>query len=105
MWDLECNALRDGLDLRVEAWPDGALNTALNPPGSVRLEPVPGAENPRSCAKRIDRPMSDAELAAMRHSVARGTPYGSEDWTRDTASILGLESSLRPRGRPRKVDK
>ncbi|WP_169975727.1 transposase [Tautonia rosea] len=102
---VERNALRAGLVPRAEDWPYGSLHASLNPPGPVRLEAVSGTTNPRTWARRVNRPLSDAELAAMRHSVARGTPYGSEDWTRDTASILGLESSLRPRGRPRKVDK
>lgn len=39
----------------------------------------------------------------MRRSVARGQPYGSDDWRGGTAARLGLGSTLRPRGRPRKV--
>ncbi|WP_161602296.1 hypothetical protein [Tautonia marina] len=85
-----------GLVPQVEQWFDGALHAALNPPGPVRTESVPGTEYPRSCAKRIGRPMSDADLAAKRYVVAGGTPYGSEDWTQSTASTRGLESSLRP---------
>ncbi len=37
-----------------------------------------------------------------RHSVARGTPYGAPAWRLATADALGLESTLRPRGRPPK---
>jgi putative transposase len=39
----------------------------------------------------------------MRHSINRGTPFGAADWVGKTATALGLESSLRPRGRPRGV--
>jgi putative transposase len=45
---------------------------------------------------------SQAELEAMRHSVERGTPYGDERWLKATVARLGLESTLRPRGWPRK---
>jgi hypothetical protein len=45
-----------------------------------------------------------APFAAMRHCVARGRPYGSDAWASRTAEVLGLESSLRPRGRPRNVE-
>ena len=45
---------------------------------------------------------TEAEVAALRECVKRGTPFGHEAWTVTTAKNLGLESSLRPRGRPRK---
>jgi len=44
----------------------------------------------------------EAEVAALQECVKRGAPYGDAAWTVATAEILGLESSLRPRGRPRK---
>lgn len=45
---------------------------------------------------------TEAELAALCRSVMRGAPFGDEAWQRQTAASLGLESSLRPRGRPKK---
>jgi putative transposase len=47
-------------------------------------------------------PHTEAELDALRRSVARGTPYGSSAWVQQTATELGLESSLNRSGRPRK---
>jgi len=35
-------------------------------------------------------------------SVERGRPFGVEPWMLETATKLGLEASLRPRGRPKK---
>ena len=46
---------------------------------------------------------TEAELAALRRSVVRGTPFGGEAWQERTAKRLGLESTLRARGRPRKL--
>ena len=46
-----------------------------------------------------------AELVALRRSVERGVPYGGERWQKRTIGALGLESTLRPRGRPRKSEK
>ena len=37
----------------------------------------------------------------VRQSIARGRPFGSEQWTDKTVKRLGLESTMRPRGRPR----
>ena len=48
---------------------------------------------------------TEAELKALRHSLARGTPFGDTTWQTKTAAFLGLESSLRPRGRPKQPEK
>ena len=52
--------------------------------------------------RRLNTPQTDAEGAAVRRSIVRGTPLGTEAWTRRTAERLDLESTVRPRGRPRK---
>ena len=50
-------------------------------------------------------PRSLFRIAVIRHSIRRGTPFGTKDWASKTAEKLGLESSLRPQGRPRKQEK
>lgn len=50
----------------------------------------------------VDAPQTSAELAVLRKSIARGAPFDSGTWQRSTADALGLASTLRPRGRPRK---
>ena len=101
---VERNALRAGLVARAEDWPHGSLASAAGKPIPVLLEPGPV---PRDAAwvARVNRPMSETELASLRQCVTRGAPYGTESWARATAAELGLESSLRPRGRPKKVEK
>ena len=59
---------------------------------------------PPDWTELVNRPATEAELAALRRSAWRGRPYGSETWARQTAARLGLLSTLRPRGRPRKGD-
>lgn len=44
----------------------------------------------------------ETELAVIRGCVQRGTPLGADDWVKRTAKRLGLQSTLNPRGRPRK---
>ncbi len=41
-----------------------------------------------------------AQLASLRKSVKRGCPYGEESWSAKSVARLGLESTLRPHGRP-----
>jgi len=59
-------------------------------------------ETPRGWAARVDAAIGAAELAALRKSVQRGTPFGSLEWQEKVAHRLHLESTMRPRGRPRK---
>jgi putative transposase len=49
----------------------------------------------------VNEPLTDAELAAVRRGIDRGCPYGSEVWCERAVSKLNLESTLRPRGRPK----
>ena len=62
-------------------------------------------ERPEPWLDWVNRPTTDDELQAMSTCIARGQPYGNEKWQQRTAKKLGLESSLRPRGRPRKLQK
>jgi putative transposase len=49
----------------------------------------------------VNQPQTDAEVKALRRCVHRSQPYGSDDWVMRAAVTLGLESTLRPRGRPK----
>ena len=52
----------------------------------------------------VNAPMTEAEVAAIRLSLRRDRPLGTDAWTGETAQHLGLEYSLRPRGRqPRRA--
>jgi putative transposase len=99
---VERNALRAGLVTRAEHWRWGSLflRRSASPEGLVLAEPPAGLP-PRWCAW-VNEPQTEAELAALRNAVARGCPFGDDGWVGRTAEALGLQSSLRPRGRPRK---
>jgi putative transposase len=49
----------------------------------------------------VQQPRTDAELLTVCTSIQRGSPLGTPACQRRTAERLGLESTLRPRGRPR----
>lgn len=53
---------------------------------------------------KVNRPLGEEELDAVRLSVQRGRPLGSARWVQATAARLGLEATLRDRGRPRRAD-
>lgn len=101
---VERNALRAEMVRRAEQWSWSSLPIwqAENVPSYLDAGPV---ARPRKWIEYVNTPLTAAELARVRRSVDRGTPFGSVDWAERTAKRLGLESSLRPRGRPRKAEK
>ena len=50
----------------------------------------------------VNEAQTDTELKALRRSLNRGQPYGSEAWITQVVKKLGLESTMHSRGRPRK---
>jgi len=55
---------------------------------------------PRDWLAWVQQPQTAAELEALRRSVVRGRPFGSDRWAQRTARQCGLESTFRPPGRP-----
>ena len=48
--------------------------------------------------ERVNTPLSEAELAAVRLSAQRGKPLGDTAWVESIAHRLKLDSTIRPRG-------
>jgi putative transposase len=101
---VERNPLRAGLVRRAERWRWGSLWRRQHPlaPAPLHLHPWPLPE-PDHGRKWVHEPQSEAELEAVRRAVLRGCPFGTPAWQERTARRLGLEFTLRPRGRPRKA--
>ena len=48
---------------------------------------------------RVNEPLTDGELTALRRSAQRGNPFGDSDWIETTAQRLGFADTMNPRGR------
>ena len=98
---IEANPLRANLVQRSQDWEWSSLKptSAADPAGLLSDGPVP---KPTQWTRLVNAAQNEAELKALRHSLDRGTPFGAPAWQMKAAKILGLESSLRPRGRPKK---
>lgn len=103
---VERNALRAGLVDDAAAWRWGSAWRRIHglPETSSWLAPVPGGL-PADWADVVNRPQTDAELASLLHCIRRDRPYGSDRWVQGIARRYGLESTLRPRGRPKVTGK
>ena len=100
---VERNPLRAKLVRRAQdwRWSSAADRPAADRPWLLPRDRWP-VEPPRDWPAWVERPHTDAELAALRRGVTRGSPFGDDRWAAATARRLGLEPSLRPIGRPRK---
>jgi putative transposase len=99
---VERNALRAGLVARAEQWPWSSLRRWLR--GSAEDKELLAAwPLPRkgSWIDHVNAPQTEAELQAVRRCIKRGSPYGDDSWSERTVRRLGLESTIRPPGRPR----
>jgi len=56
---------------------------------------------PKDWLKLARRVQTEGELSAVRRSIVRGVPFGGPRWTMRIIAELGLESNIRPRGRPK----
>jgi putative transposase len=99
---VERNALRAELVARAEDWKWSSLADWLREGPFLWRGDVPVRDE--RWLERVNEPLSTGDLSRLRLSVERGRPYGAEAWTGETASRLGLESTLRPRGPPPKTN-
>jgi putative transposase len=100
---VERNALRANLVGRAQDWEWCSLRARRATADAERpkLTPWP-IDRPHDWTARVNRAISSKETAAVLQSIQRGQPFGSAAWQAKVAARLGLESTFRPRGRPRK---
>ena len=60
---------------------------------------------PQDWTERIHAAETEAELDAVRRSVDRSQPFGSETRQKRTAKLLDLEYTFHKPGRPKKKGK
>ena len=99
---VERNALRANLVSRAEQWRWSSLWRwhQGNAEQKRILSPWPIRRSP-NWLEYVNMPQTEAELSALRRSLERGCPYGDDAWSEQTVHRLQLESTIRPRGRPK----
>jgi putative transposase len=101
---VERNALRAGLVGLAQAWQWASLwrREHGSPEQRMILSEWPIAR-PADWVTKVNRAQSAKEEEAIRQSLRRGRPFGDGTWQLKTAKALGLESTFRERGRPKKA--
>lgn len=95
---VERNPLRANIVDEADAWRWSSLGHRVhgNEAGLLDVGPLPLS---RHWLQHVETPQAEAELEVLRRSVVRGAPFGETSWQERTAKRLGLQSTLRPRGR------
>ena len=101
---VERNPVRAGLVGRAEQWRWGSLWRRTSGDAEQRaLLTAPSAGWPAGWRKYVNEPQTREEEEALARCIARGRPFGRPAWVTATAARLGLQTTLRPRGRPRRA--
>lgn len=96
---LERHPVRAGLVERAQDWPWSSAAPGRKGHPVLTVSPVPHSAD---WLRYVNEPQTEAEVECLRECIRRRRPYGDDAWTRQTAGRMGLEASLRPRGRPGK---
>jgi putative transposase len=81
----------------------GRLDPLLDPIAEFAALAKTAKTRQRRWSAFVHQTPSDEELAAIRRSCSTGLPLGTPDWVERLADRLGLDLTIRPRGRPRKT--
>lgn len=95
------NPRRANLVTSAEAWPWSSLQARTNQTQWASLLSDGPLRLPSNWIEYVNQPQTDAELAAIRRHIARGQPFGEQQWSEQVAKQLGIEELLRRPGRPR----
>ena len=100
---VERNPLKANLVNRAEEWQWSSLHRWLYGKEQERslLSRWPISRK-RSWLEHVNEVLSESEFNALQRSLQRGCPYGDSNWSQRKIRQLGLETTIRPRGRPKK---
>ena len=99
---IESNPVRAEVVTRAEDWPWSSFVVRQGNRSSFRLNDGPIAL-PDNWSQLVHDYINGVDMDRLRNSIRRGAPLGQPNWTKETARIMQLESTMSPRGRPKKV--
>jgi putative transposase len=98
---VERNPVRAKLARRAQDWRWGSCHVRQDRGHELHsLLAAWPVQRPGRWLAMVNEPQDQQEQVMVQESIKRSRPAGTEGWVRRTARELGLEHSLRPRGRP-----
>jgi len=98
---VEGNPVRKGLVESADQWPWSSHGETIGKKERRIVCPCP-VELPPFWAEFVNSLILRTELTRLQECESRQSPYGDPLWQYELCRKLGLESTIRPRGRPRK---
>lgn len=98
---IEANPVRAGLVSSARDWLWSSHNERICDEMDGIADSLP-IDLPLDWAKYVNEPLCKTELERLNQSVNRQSPYGNAEWQREMVIQLGLQYTIRPRGRPKK---
>ena len=100
---VEANPRRAKMVNRAEHWPWSSLSAPRSPDGRPLLADWP-VRRPPNWLELVNEPLPEEKRELIQEALKRGRPLGEPQWVDKTVKSLGLEFTVRPRGRPRKEE-
>jgi len=97
---VESNPLRARLVDSAKDWLWSSHREVIGKRPRSLVDELP-IELPEDWSEYVDESMTETELEKIRQSVNRQSPYGNLSWQFKIIKEFGLESTIKPRGRPR----
>jgi putative transposase len=98
---IEGNPLRAGIVKRAGDWPWSSFAVRQGVQSLFELSPGP-VELPKQWEKLVGETIESRQVENLGKSFTRGMPFGDTVWQQITAKKFGQESTMRPKGRPKK---
>jgi len=96
---IEANPVRGNLVSSAKDWPWSSCKIRCGMGVNPLIDNVP-IELPKNWIQYVNSPLIDSELDKIRLSIIRKCPFGTLEWQAEITKRLGLQSTIRPRGRP-----
>lgn len=98
---VEANPVRAGLVNTAKDWQWSSHKETIGEINRCLIDIAP-IKLPANWIEHVNAPIAEKTLQELRKSIERRSPYGTSEWRIQICKKLGLESTLRPRGRPPK---
>ena len=96
---IEGNPVRAGLVASAKDWVWSSHSERVGTGGKNLIRSL-SLSIPVEWTDYVDTPLTVEELEKVRRSVTRQAPYGGTKWQEQISKQLGIETTMRPRGRP-----
>ncbi len=97
---VETNPVRAKLVKLIEDWNWSSYRERKMGNNSKNLIDQIPIELPKDWDNFIAEPIEDKDYLDIKRSIVRGSPFGPQEWRAQICKKLGLEHTLRARGRP-----